>query len=100
MQYRGPDYSKEIDLGWCRFRHWRLSIQDLTSESNQPYSDGQDYLVYNGEIYDYRDIGVRYFSKAFNSDTQLIFQALSNESFEMIKNESGFYSFVFIFKLD
>jgi asparagine synthase (glutamine-hydrolysing) len=96
LRYRGPDYSEEVDLGWCRFRHWRLSIQDLTSHSNQPYSDGRDYLIYNGEIYDYRNVGLCNFSKTFSSDTQLIFHALKNKSFELIKNESGFYSFVFI----
>ncbi len=99
MRHRGPDFSKEIDLGWCRFRHWRLSIQDLTSRSNQPYSDGQDYLLYNGEIYDYRDVGARSFLKTFSSDTQLLFQSLKNETFDLIKNESGFFSFVFIKEL-
>ena len=46
LKHRGPDFTEEIDLGWCRFRHWRLSIQDLTSCSNQPYSNGKDFLIY------------------------------------------------------
>ena len=96
MRHRGPDFSKEIDLGWCRFRHWRLSIQDLTSHSNQPYSDEEHHLIYNGELYDYRNVALHSFSKSFDSDTQLFFHALKESSFEVIKNESGFYSFVFI----
>ena len=99
LKHRGPDYTKEIELSWCRFRHWRLSIQDLTSCSNQPYSNGTDYLIYNGEVYDYHDLGIFHFSKKFDSDTQLIFHALKNNDFDSIKKESGFYSFVFIKEL-
>jgi len=100
LQHRGPDHTKEIDLGWCRVRHWRLSIQDLTSHSNQPYSDQVDYLVYNGELYDFRNVASRIFSKLFDSDTQFLFHALKKNCFELIKNLSGFYSFVFIKHLE
>lgn len=96
MYHRGPDHSKEIDLGWCRFRHWRLSIQDLTSGSNQPYSDGMDYLIYNGELYEYQNLGLRIFSTYFSSDTQFLFNVLKAGEFHSITGESGFYSFVFI----
>ncbi len=96
MQHRGPDYHKEIDLGWCRICHWRLSVQDLSSLSNQPYSDEENYLIYNGELYDYRKVGLCNFSKFFQSDTQLLFNALKENIFESIKNLSGFYSFVFV----
>ena len=99
LNHRGPDYNSEIDLGWCRFRHSRLSIQDLTSSSNQPYSREKDYLIYNGEIYDYHDLGLFHFSKKFDSDTQLLFHALKNNSFDLIKKESGFYSFLFVNEL-
>lgn len=96
LNHRGPDFTEEIDLTWCRFRHWRLSIQDLTSSSNQPYSRGTDYLIYNGEIYDYHKLGLKYFSEKFDSDTQLLFHSLRNGTFDLIKQESGFYSFVFV----
>lgn len=96
LEHRGPDFTEEVNLGWCRFRHWRLSIQDLNSGSNQPYSQGYNHLIYNGEIYDYHDLGLSRFSKNFDSDTQLLFHCLANNVFDLIKNESGFYSFVFI----
>ena len=99
LKHRGPDFTAEIDLDWCRLRHWRLSIQDLTTSSNQPYSKGKDHLVYNGEIYDYHDLGLFHFSEKFDSDTQLLFHALKNNAFDLIKNESGFYSFVFVKEL-
>ena len=95
LNHRGPDFTEEIDLGWCRLRHWRLSIQDLTSCSNQPYSRGKNYLIYNGEIYDYYNLGLFHFSEKFESDTQLLFHALKNKAFDLIRKESGFYSFVY-----
>jgi asparagine synthase (glutamine-hydrolysing) len=99
LRHRGPDYSDEIDLNWCRARHWRLSIQDLTSHSNQPYSNEDNVLVYNGELYNFREIGECLYSKSFESDTQLLFHSLDQEDFETIRNESGFYSFLFIDRL-
>jgi len=96
LNHRGPDFTEEINLGWCGFRHWRLSIQDLTSCSNQPYSRGNDYLIYNGEIYDYYNLGLFHFSEKFDSDTQLLFHTLKNRAFDLIRKESGFYSFVFV----
>jgi len=96
MRHRGPDYSGEIDLGWCRARHWRLTIQDLTEHSHQPFTDQEDYLIYNGEFYDFRELAKKLFSKSFQSDTQLLFYALKHNEFDLLKKESGFYSFVFI----
>ncbi len=96
MHHRGPDHTKEIDLGWCRTRHWRLSIQDLTSNSNQPISNQDHHLVYNGELYDFKNISSKNFLKSFDSDTQLMFHVLKEDNFELIKNQSGFYSFIFI----
>ena len=99
LRHRGPDYSEEVDLNWCRARHWRLSIQDLTSHSNQPYSKQDNFLVYNGELYNFREIAKCLYSKTFQSDTELLFHSLENEDFEAIRNESGFYSFLFIDRL-
>jgi asparagine synthase (glutamine-hydrolysing) len=58
IQHRGPDASniyvdQEVGLG-----HQRLSIIDLSDAANQPMSDpsGQVILIYNGEIYNFRDL--------------------------------------------
>ena len=98
LAYRGPDYTEELDFGWSRLRHWRLSIQDLTSNSNQPVNDEECCLAYNGELYDFKTIGNKLFGIDFASDTLLLFQVLKNGDFDELKYESGFYSFVFISK--
>ncbi len=60
--WRGPDFFGyyEAQDGAVKISHHRLSILDLTGESNQPLlSDcGRYVLVYNGEIYNYRQLEV------------------------------------------
>lgn len=96
LKHRGPDHTSEVDLNWSRTRHWRLSIQDLTPASDQPFFDNKNLLVYNGEIYDFRNLGEHLYSKSFKSDTQFLFHSLKKNNFASIKNESGFYSFLFV----
>ena len=59
LEHRGPDNSsiKYISESNC-FVHTRLSIIDLNDRSNQPFqsSDGRYTLVFNGEIYNYKEI--------------------------------------------
>jgi asparagine synthase (glutamine-hydrolysing) len=58
MRHRGPDASNVLVDGNVGLGHTRLSIIDLTTAANQPMVDpsGQVALVYNGEIYNYRDL--------------------------------------------
>ena len=59
LEHRGPDNSsiKYISESNC-FVHTRLSIIDLNDRSNQPFqsSDGRYTLVFNGEIYNFKEI--------------------------------------------
>ena len=59
ISHRGPDYSKMIELHDNIFiGHNRLSIIDLSSNSNQPmFSENKDHvIIYNGEIYNYLEL--------------------------------------------
>ena len=59
LEHRGPDNSsvKYINESNC-FVHTRLSIIDLNDRSNQPFQDEDKRytLVFNGEIYNYKEI--------------------------------------------
>ena len=58
MSYRGPDHQGLfVDRG-VGLVHTRLSLVDLNERSHQPFSDpsGQQLLVYNGEIYNFREL--------------------------------------------
>ncbi|MES2874951.1 MAG: asparagine synthase (glutamine-hydrolyzing) [Bacteroidota bacterium] len=58
MEYRGPD-NKGIwsENGIC-LGHRRLSIIDLSSDGNQPFSylDERYIIIFNGEIYNYKEL--------------------------------------------
>ena len=83
LRHRGPDDGDE----WCdaaagvTFGHRRLSILDLSSQGRQPMTSasGRTVLVYNGEIYNHRElrrelqgIGVRFRG---TSDTEVLVEA-------------------------
>jgi asparagine synthase (glutamine-hydrolysing) len=60
----------------CLLGHTRLSIIDLSDHSNQPLQlDEHRWLVYNGEIYNYKELSLRYFGRVFESDA-LVFASL------------------------
>ena len=97
LQNRGPDSlnSEYIEMGKYNLflGHTRLAIQDLSSEYNQPYKSKmrQNLLVYNGEIYNYRDF-IDY--KNYTSDTKALYELLSNKKSDLNKFD-GIFSFVF-----
>lgn len=56
MVRRGPDgegYWRADDVG---FAHRRLAIIDLRERSNQPMHFAHWHLIYNGELYNYREL--------------------------------------------
>lgn len=59
LSHRGPDgsgvWEKDAGVG---LGHTRLSILDLSTHASQPMesADGHDVIVFNGEIYNFRDI--------------------------------------------
>ena len=60
LTHRGPDdrglyENEDHKIGLA---HTRLSIQDLSSNGHQPMSsdDGKVILVYNGELYNFKEL--------------------------------------------
>lgn len=99
LRHRGPDHGsfwadreKGVFLG-----HRRLSIIDVSEKSNQPMARGGDVLVYNGEIYNYREIakdlaqgGVLFDSKG---DTEVLIQAWRKWGSACVDRFDGMYAF-------
>ncbi|MCZ6704201.1 MAG: asparagine synthase (glutamine-hydrolyzing) [Ignavibacteria bacterium] len=56
--HRGPDFSASVMGSRYYFGHNRLSIIDLSDHGNQPMynEDKSIILIYNGEIYNFRDL--------------------------------------------
>jgi len=100
IQHRGPDaegtyIDEDIALG-----HRRLSIIDVTNAGNQPlYSeDGNLVLIYNGEIYNYKDIRKRLqkagYHFATQTDSEVLIYGYREYGPELLQQLRGMFSFV------
>jgi asparagine synthase (glutamine-hydrolysing) len=96
LRHRGPDSSGELTFDHAFVRHWRLSIVDLAETSSQPYGDGDSWLIYNGEIYNYEALAGRR-SLQVTGDTPLLY-ALCKQGIDQaeLKRASGFYSYLYL----
>jgi asparagine synthase (glutamine-hydrolysing) len=79
VAHRGPDAGAILVEGNVAFGHRRLSIIDLSESSNQPFVDntGRYVMVYNGEIYNYREVKNMLPAYPFRTagDTELVLAA-------------------------
>lgn len=79
--------------------HRRLSIIDLSEAAHQPMSNenGTIWIVYNGEIYNYREIRNKLESKGHlfksRSDTEVIIHAYEEWGIECLKYFRGMFAF-------
>ena len=69
--HRGPDFSSTVQIDNCYFGHNRLSILDLSVSGNQPMYFEHYCIVFNGEIYNYKEIReeLKSFGYSFVSDS-------------------------------
>lgn len=104
IQSRGPDDSGHwIDLpAGIALGHRRLAVVDLSIEGHQPMrsSDGRYVIVFNGEIYNFRDLRQRlqYEDAATvwrgHSDTEILLAAISKWGIEAaLKAANGMFAF-------
>ena len=79
LERRGPDDAGTWSGGGVAFGHRRLSIIDLSSRSHQPMVDGELALVFNGAIYNYRELRAELQAKGHDfvsgGDTEVILKA-------------------------
>jgi asparagine synthase (glutamine-hydrolysing) len=97
IAHRGPDargkyFDNAVGLG-----HNRLAIIDLSEDGNQPMFRGQNAIVYNGEVYNYREIrktleasGISFKT---NSDTEVILAAYEKYGVDCVQHFVGMWSF-------
>lgn len=96
QNHRGPDaqgiHIEDKAPYKVGLAHQRLSILDLTDAGNQPMNafNGQSYIVYNGEVYNYleirRELQELGYSFRSNSDTEVVITALQHWGIENALN--------------
>jgi len=78
IRHRGPDASNMFLDRYVALGHQRLKIIDLSDSANQPMTDADEQvvLVFNGEIYNYRELRKQLLDLGHefrtNSDTEVL----------------------------
>ncbi|MCH8083093.1 MAG: asparagine synthase (glutamine-hydrolyzing) [Myxococcales bacterium] len=100
IHHRGPDETGQFAEGGVALGHKRLSIIDLGG-GQQPMRtpDGRYVLVYNGEIYNYRELrdelaaeGVAFRTE---SDTEVLLELLRTRGPAALERLNGMFAFAF-----
>ena len=99
MNHRGPDTYGHTIINSCCLAHTRLSIIDLEN-GRQPMSYTKDgntyYIVYNGEIYNYKEVKKTLLRKNYtfetNSDTEVIIAAFCHYGPGFVKELNGIFA--------
>lgn len=79
MAHRGPDNFGEYYSDNLALFHYRLSIIDIEERSNQPFfsEDKTKVIVYNGEIYNFKELASKYnLDLKTSSDTEVLLKTL------------------------
>lgn len=98
--HRGPDSSSIQQINSNSIWGFnRLAILDLSDESMQPFHYEQNYLVFNGAIYNYIELGEYLKSKGITlkttGDVEVLAIGLSVEGTDFISKLNGMFAFCF-----
>ncbi len=98
LRHRGPDGAGVFAQEGVALASRRLAILDLSEDGRQPFEtpDGAVQLVYNGEIYNYRELrreledGWRFRSR---TDTEVVLAAYERWGEQCVKRFNGMWAF-------
>lgn len=97
MAHRGPDSDGFFIETGVALGHRRLSIIDLSTSANQPFTDnsGRYVLVFNGEIYNYNSVKalIPEYNFRTTSDTEMIIAAYIKWGADCLFHFRGMFSF-------
>jgi asparagine synthase (glutamine-hydrolysing) len=101
IAHRGPDaagiWDHEDDRVSMQLGHRRLSIIDLSAAADQPLSKHGMTLVYNGELYNYKELRTELVSRgvsfATKSDTEVVLEAWRCWGPEALHKFRGMFAF-------
>ncbi len=100
LKHRGPDYQKYIIETNYAMAHARLSIIDLSEASNQPFTtnDNRFTIVYNGEIFNYKQLknelkqnGHSFYTEG---DVEVLINLYKEYGKDCLHKINGFFSFL------
>lgn len=99
LHHRGPDSYGSFANFNALLGHTRLSIIDVSHASDQPFysADGRFVIVYNGEIFNFKELRGKLIQKGVvfetSGDTEVLLQLYINEGDEFLDKLNGFFAF-------
>ena len=96
MAHRGPDGYGEFVDDQIFLVHYRLAILDLSLAGTQPFKvdhDRQSVGVYNGELYNYREIASkRAIEQNTSCDTEVVFKGIDQHGIRILPEYNGIFA--------
>ena len=99
ISHRGPDSSKTLIKDNWKIGFNRLSIVGNHEDFDQPYTENinEDCLVFNGEIYNFKELADQYDIKSSKiSDTEVLYKLLKLDIQEILPKLDGIFTFAYI----
>lgn len=96
MTHRGPDHQGVFCMPHIGLAHNRLSIIDLSDAANQPMSYGPYKIVFNGEVYNFKELRLQLESLGHqfktHSDTEVVIAAYAQWGTDSFRKLNGIFA--------
>ncbi|CAA7619077.1 Asparagine synthetase [Magnetospirillum sp. LM-5] len=98
IAHRGPDAENTFVEGPVALGHRRLAVLDTSPAANQPMADqtGRHVIVFNGEIYNYRDLQRELIalgaSFSTTSDTEVVLEGFRRWGLDLFARLNGMFA--------
>ncbi len=96
INHRGPDDRGLFESEEFSLAHVRLSILDLTSHGHQPMEYNNLSMVYNGEVYNFKEIRDELISEGYkfisDTDSEVILKAYHKWGIEAVNRFIGMFA--------
>lgn len=103
IHHRGPDDFGTFESENCSLGHVRLSIVDLSSLGHQPMQYKNLQMVYNGEVYNFKEIRTELIALNYtfesDTDTEVILKAYNQWGIKAVDKFIGMFA-IAIYNLD
>lgn len=97
IRHRGPDGGSVWGASGICLGHRRLAIIDLAQRADQPMHQGELSIVFNGEIYNFRELRAELCALGHtfntNSDTEVLLQAWQRWGPDCLTRLEGMFAF-------
>lgn len=95
LKHRGPNNQSVWESGNVGLGHTRLSILDLSDQSNQPMQShsGRYTMVFNGEIYNFKELAKKYqLQLSTSSDSEVILELFEKIGDDFVHELNGMFA--------